>query len=119
MDILRNLGYSIRISTNYIDGDTEVVYEASTDGLTWKSFEDFIKEDVDVSHHELIRKNVVTATRYCSNSIYMLVLCHLSKSIHFRYLHQRLKAFINKILMDPNNPMCVMFYSIRSEFQNR
>ena len=64
VDILRDLGYIIRISTNYIDRDTEVVYEASSDGLTWKPFEDFIKEDVNVSHHELIRKNVVTATRY-------------------------------------------------------
>ena len=62
----------VRIQTNYMDGETEVVYEASTDGVIWKLLEDFIKENVDVSYHELIRKNVVTATRYCSNSIYML-----------------------------------------------
>ena len=63
VDILRDLGYLVRIQTNYMDGVTEVVYEASTDGVTWKLLEDFIKEDVDVSYHELIRKNVVTTTR--------------------------------------------------------
>ena len=64
MDILRDLGYLVRIHTNQTDGDTELLYEASTDGMTWKPFENFIKEDVDVSQHELVRKNVVTATRY-------------------------------------------------------
>ena len=63
VDILRDLGYLVRIHTNQTDGDTELLYEASTDGMTWKPFENFIKEDVDVSQHELVRKNVVTATR--------------------------------------------------------
>ena len=88
----------IRIHTNCTDGVTEIKYEASIDGEMWKSFDDFIKEDVDVSYHELVRKNVVAATRY---------------------FHQRVKAFINKIIMDPNNPMCIRFYSYRVEFQRR
>ena len=64
MDILRDLGFLVRIHTNQKDGVTELLYEASTDGRKWKPFEVFIKEDVDVSQHELVRKNVVTATRY-------------------------------------------------------
>ena len=63
VDILRDLGYMIRIHSKYDDGATEIMYEASTDGVIWKSFEDFIKEDVDVSYHELVRKNVVAVTR--------------------------------------------------------
>ena len=63
VDILRDLGFLVRIHTNQKDGVTELQYEASTDGMKWKPFEDFIKEDVDVSQHELVRKNVVTATR--------------------------------------------------------
>ena len=63
VDILRDLGFLVRIHTNQTDGVTELLYEASTDGRKWKPFEDLIKEDVNISQHELVRKNVVTATR--------------------------------------------------------
>ena len=86
MDILRDLGYMIRIHSKYDDGATEIMYEASTDGVIWKSFEDFIKEDVDVSHHELIRKNVVTATRFCYIRFYVLVFFNLCLDICTRDL---------------------------------
>ena len=74
MDILKDLGYLIRIHTNHNDGVTEIQYEASTDGKIWKSFDAFIKEDVDMSYHELVRKNVVAVTRYniiTVNNIYI------------------------------------------------
>ena len=64
VDILRDLGYLVRIHTSNVNGSTEITYDASTDGITWKPFETFIKEDVDVSSHELVRKNVVSVTRY-------------------------------------------------------
>ena len=63
VDILQDLGYLVRIHTDVREDITEVSYEASTDGQIWKPINDFIKEDVDVSQHELMRKNVVPATR--------------------------------------------------------
>ena len=38
---------------------------------------------------------------------------------HPRYFHNRVKAFISKILLSKSNPMCVQFYSFKVEFQQR
>ena len=77
VDILRDLGYLVRIQTSYINGSTEITYDA-TDGITWKPFDIFIKEDVDVSSHELVRRNVVSVTRYFNLSFisffYVLII---------------------------------------------
>ena len=64
----------------------------------WKPIKQFIKEDVDESLHELVRGNVLTATRY--------------------YQH-RFKNFISKVMMGKNNPMNVDYYSYKVEFQDR
>jgi hypothetical protein len=53
---------------------------------------------VDESLHELVRGNVLTATRY--------------------YQH-RLIAFINKVIMGKNNHMNVKYYTYKIEFQDR
>ena len=78
VDILRDLGYLVRIHTSYISRSTEITYDASTDGITWKPFDIFIKEDVDVSSHELVRRNVVSVTRYFNLSFisffYVLII---------------------------------------------
>ena len=58
----------------------------------------FIKEDVKESLQELIRGNVVSATRY---------------------FHHRVKSFINKILLDKSNPLSVQYYSYKVEIQER
>ena len=50
------------------------------------------------SHHELIRKNVVLATRI---------------------FHHRVKQFISKVVMAKSNPLSVRYYSYKVEFQQR
>ena len=58
----------------------------------------FLEEDVDESIHELIRGNVLTATRY---------------------FQHRIKQFIDKVMTGKNNPMCVSYYTYKVEFQDR
>ena len=58
----------------------------------------FLEEDIEESKHELIRGNVVMATRY---------------------LHQRVKAFISKVVMAKSNPLKIKNYTIKAEFQER
>ena len=58
----------------------------------------FLEEDMAESRHELIRGNVVMATRN---------------------LHRRVQAFLKRIVLDKNNPMNVRHYTIKSEFQER
>ena len=54
--------------------------------------------DLEKSLHEILRGNVVSATRY---------------------FNHRVKMFINTILLSKSNPMCIQFYSYRVEFQER
>ena len=63
-----------------------------------KPLEDFLKEDLNESLHELIRTNVLTATRN---------------------FHHRVEAFKKEILLGKNNPMKVKYMSYRVEFQGR
>merc|ERR1712130_593965 len=56
------------------------------------------EEDLADSKHELIRGNVVMATRN---------------------LHRRVQAFLKQIVLDKNNPMNVRHYTIKAEFQER
>ena len=64
----------------------------------WIQIEKYIKEELEDSKHELVRGNVVTATRI---------------------FHQRVKAFISKIVMCKSNPLSVKFYTYKVEFQER
>ena len=57
-----------------------------------------LDEDIADSKHELIRGNVVMATRY---------------------FHHRVKSFISKIVMSKSNPMKVRNYTYKVEFQER
>merc|ERR1711888_467551 len=58
----------------------------------------FLQEDIDDSLHEMIRTNVMNATRN---------------------FHQRVNAFKTEIIMGKNNPMHVKHISYRVEFQGR
>ena len=69
----------------------------SKDGQ-WKPLTKLIEEDVDQSQHELIRGNVVQATRFFDN---------------------RVKCFLRDIIMKKSNPMSVQFYTYKVEFQAR
>ena len=64
----------------------------------YKPIKEFLEEDVEESLHELIRGNVLTATRY---------------------FQQRVKHFIKHIAMGANNPMHVKKYTYKVEFQDR
>ena len=64
----------------------------------YKPIKQFIEEEVQESLHELIRENVLKATRY---------------------YQQRVKHFITKVTMGKNNPMNVKNYTYKVEFQDR
>ena len=96
--LLLERGYSISITMEFIDNRYQLCYEAKVENGEWKPLQRFIQEDVEESHHELIRRNVVTATRY---------------------FHQRVKMFFGKIVMAKSNPMNVKYYSSKVEFQSR
>ena len=59
---------------------------------------EFLDDEITVSKHELIRGNVVMATRY---------------------FHHCVKSFISKIVMAKSNPMNVKNYTYKVEFQGR
>ena len=61
--IMMERGYHINMRMEQTNGQWRVVPEASTSTGDWKPIDQFIKEDVDESFHELIRGNVVMATR--------------------------------------------------------
>ena len=96
--ILMERGYQIRFECEQKEEDFKVKIEAKQQGQEWKSLDQFLKEDVEESLHDLIRGNVVTTSRYC---------------------HQRLKAFLSNIVMNKSSPLCVRYYSVKTEFQER
>jgi hypothetical protein len=59
--------------------------------------EDFLST-VDDSKNEIVRKNIQTVTRY---------------------FDKRVKSFIKNIIMKPSNPMSIILYTYRVEFQKR
>ena len=96
--ILLQRGYSINIIVEQIDGRKNYVYEARTANGEWKPLKQFIQEDVEVSFHELIRNNVLTATQF---------------------FHHRVQQFLSKIVMAKSAPLPVKRYSYKVEFQQR
>ena len=70
--ILSEKGHSILFSRSEVDGIPKVSVEVKTATGDWKPLRQFLEEDIDESKHELIRGNVVMATRYL----------HQSQSIH-------------------------------------
>ena len=96
--ILQDRGIELNYTCFEEDGKWSYIIEARTSSGAWKPIEKFLEEDMEESKHELIRGNVVTATRYC---------------------HQRVKSFMSKIVMAKSNPMSVKYYTWRAEFQER
>lgn len=64
--ILNERGYEINYEKTFIDEDgymkTEI--QARKAGQSWKPIKQFIEDDVEESLHELVRGNVLMATRY-------------------------------------------------------
>ena len=95
-EILMRKGHAVSYSKDSSDISQEPVIEVKSADGTWKPIMQFIKEDLEESTHELIRGNVVAATRY---------------------FQSRVSHFISKILRQKSNPMCVQYYSYKVEFQ--
>ena len=98
--ILQEKGFQIRYNIIKDDEDNwDVLVEAKKRGdEQYKPVKRFIEEDVQESLHELIRGNVLSATRY---------------------FQHRVTQFINKVAMGRNNPMNVRNYTYKVEFQDR
>ena len=90
-------GYLLEYRVNQ-DGTTETIVISKEDINIDKPLDQFLIDDVDASLHELIRTNVITATR------------------NFQH---RVEAFRNEIIMGENSPMKVKHISYRVEFQGR
>ena len=82
--ILLEKGYKIRYNVAKVQDHWKHVIEARTENCDWKAIEDFIKEEVEESNHELIRANVINTTRYFDH---------------------RVKCFLKDIVMHSSNPM--------------
>ena len=93
----------------YIELGRIIEYEVCSDGkeITWvKDREDgekieldlYLKNNVDTSLHEMIRRHVFIATQN---------------------YQRRVKAFITNIMEDKNNPMHVEYWTTKVEFQGR
>ena len=96
--ILSEMGYSVMFIKTEEDGLPRAHVKVKTSSGDWKPLEQFLKEDLAESRHELIRGNVVMATRY---------------------FHHRVKSFIRTIVMAKSNPMNVKNYTYKVEFQGR
>ena len=96
--ILSEMGYSVMFMKTEEDGLPRAHVKVKTSSGDWKPLEQFLEEDLAESRHELIRGNVVMATRY---------------------FHHRVKSFIRTIVMAKSNPMNVKNYTYKVEFQGR
>ena len=98
--ILQEKGWDIKYTLKQDDEDNwdNIVEARKNTNTEYKPIKQFIKEDVEESMHELIRGNVLTATRY---------------------YQQRVKHFIAKVVMGKNSPMYVNYYTYKVEFQDR
>ena len=63
-----------------------------------KSIKQYLHEEVNSSLHEIIRGNVLLATRF---------------------FNDRVKKFMDKVVMGDNNPMMVEYFTYKVEFQDR
>ena len=98
--ILLEKGYEISYeqSQKMEDGSSNTIIKARSPGQEWKPINKFIEENIEQSLHELVRGNVLTASRY---------------------FEHRVKQFIYKVMMGKNNPMHVKYYTYKVEFQDR
>ena len=94
--VLLERGFETKYNVTQDDeGNWDTVIEAKIKGGDWKPIKQLIEEDMEESIHELVRGNVLSATRY---------------------FQHRVKNFIDRIVMGKNNPMCVSYYSYKVEF---
>ena len=96
--ILLDMNYKLNYKLEKDEyGNWVTIIKGRKDTEDWRDIMDIIK-DFEGSQHEIIRQNVLNATRY---------------------FNHRVRQFISKILLSANNPLNVKFYSYKVEFQQR
>ena len=90
-------GYKLEHTYKH-DCTTETIVTHKDGRDIGKDLETFLREDVNDSLHEMIRTNVITATRN---------------------FHHRVESFKKEIMLGKNNPMKIKYISYRVEFQGR
>ena len=93
MSVLRERGIGLRCTINSDQQDTFEVFSDER----WITLEDYM-ETIDESLHEVIRKNIVTATRN---------------------YQQRVQTLMKTIVRNPSNPLSVKHFSSKLEFAGR
>ena len=100
--ILRDQGFNLTykvVLDEEGDYNTKIEVEFEKDGRTCrKDIQQYLEDEVQTSLHEMIRGNVLLATRY---------------------FNDRVKKFMNLIVMGDNNPMMVEYFTYKVEFQER
>ena len=98
--ILKDKGWDVKYTLKRNEEDNwDTIVEARKNNVdNYKPIKVFIQDDIDETLHELVRDNVMTATRY---------------------FQHRVKQFIRTIMMGKNNPMYVKYYTYKVEFQDR
>ena len=94
--ILQDQGWDVKYTLNKDEEDNwDTIVEARKNNKdNYKPIKEFIQNDIDETLHELVRDNVMTATRY---------------------FQHRVKQFIRTIMMGKNNPMHVKYYTYKVE----
>ena len=95
--ILLERGYSMHFDVQMKDGHWKQIIEVYSSNGESKSIEDFVKDENE-SYHEMIRGNVVKATRYFDHCV---------------------KSFLRNIVLQKSNSLSVKFYTYKVEFQAR
>ena len=96
--ILAEKGIRILYKFDQNENEETLVGVEKNNVMCWLPLKEYIQEEMDESVHEILRRNVVTATR--------------------NYQH-RVKAFIKEIMTHPSSPMLVLHYCAKLEFQGR
>ena len=90
--------YTMNYIFNQDNHGIEIFVESLQGRKIRKTLETFLQEDVSESLHEMIRSNVLTATRT---------------------FQHRVESFRNEVMMGRNSPMKIKYISYRVEFQGR
>ena len=98
--ILRDMDFTISYEVHQ-DAETgiyDIKAFVSNGEIQKKPLQDFLKEDADTKTHEYIRQNVLLASRF---------------------FNDRVRKFMNIIVMGNNSPMRVIHFAYKVEFQAR
>ena len=94
--VLRERGIGVRCT---IDADQEEDYEVYVDDERgWMPVDDYVANEMDETLHDVLKRNVVTATRN---------------------YQQRVQTLMQTVVNHPSNPLSVKHYASKLEFQAR